>query len=577
MNAFPIVERELRISARRSATYYTRCVTATLAAVTAISLLYAGFVGALTPGSAGQGLFQALAVIAYLYAILEGAILTADSLSRERREDTLGLLFLTHLKARDIIAGKLASSVGRTMYSLLAALPIPGITIFFGGVTLADLLMMMAAVLNALLFSTAIGLCVSAYVKSELRALSWTLALTFLAGALWPIVGLALHAATVTNAGELFLLVSPAGPLAAAINFGGARLPAPDFWASLALTQAIAWGLLIMAGKVLQRSWRDTSDQASKAGLFRRIFRRNKEAKPTPKPRRLGDSWSKHWRDRNPIVWLGERAGNPRRLVVSMLIVSVAVNFPFLVIDFESWFGVSLLACNTFLFHVMCASSAFDQICRSVIEDRKSGALELLLTTRLDQDDFINGRLLAQMRLMTPPLCLMLLNDTLLLAALWIQCPPDEAAIGTLFVLGWMALQYPGHIATCWVALWHGFKATTSAAATRQAGLIILGVPSAIFAGSIALWGAVTGGRGLHSDYLVIGGLWAMTLMFLTASYYLGIVISDLRDNFRELALSNRIPVKSPTSWWKFWRRKPKPPSKHRRDETIDALSNSQP
>ena len=201
MNVLPIVEREMRINARRPATYYKRCLTAALAAITAITLLYAGFARLLTPGSAGQGLFQAMAAVGFIYAIFEGAILTADSLSRERREDTLGLLFLTNLKARDIVAGKLSSSIGRAMYSLMAALPIPGLTIFLGGVTLRDLLMMMAAVLNALFFSTAIGLCVSAYVKSERKAFALTLGSVLFAGVLWPIVGLTLQATLLASAG----------------------------------------------------------------------------------------------------------------------------------------------------------------------------------------------------------------------------------------------------------------------------------------------------------------------------------------------------------------------------------------
>lgn len=572
MNVLPIVEREMRIGARRSATYYTRCLAAALAAIAAITLLYAGFANVMTPGAIGQSLFLVLAAIAYVYAILEGAILTANSLSRERRENTLGLLFLTDLKARDILAGKLASSVGRTMYSLMAALPIPGITIFLGGVTLADLLMMMAAVLNALFFTTAIGLCVSAYAKSERRAFSLTMGFALLAGVFWPIVGFVVNAATGGGAGPLFLLVSPAGPLTATLNFGGTRFPAPDYWSSLAMTQTMAWGLLIMAGRALQRTWRDNPSPQTRASLLRRMFRRDKKTKT----RRLPEAQRKCWLDRNPIVWLGERAGNPRRQVKSMLLVSAVVNLPFIFIDFEHWFGVAFLGCNSVLFHLMCGSAAFDQTCRSVIDDRKSGALELLLTTRLDPHDFIDGRLLAQMRLLVSPLCLALINDILLLAALWVEYPPEAAAAGTALVLGWMTLQYLGHIASCWSGLWYGFKTGSAAAATRRFCVLLLGTPAAALAASVALWGAITQGRGFQEEFLVMGGIWGLTLLFISATAHLGHMVSDLRDNFRALARESEPSAPRPSKPWMFWRPAPETMSQSKfRSQTTDPIKKT--
>ena len=102
MTVLPVIARELRASARQPFTYYLRVlgVTALLLASLLFGLHF-GFEPAL-----GRQLFGGL------HCTLFGAIwvlvpmLTADCISRERREGTLGLLFLTPLKGTDIVVAK---------------------------------------------------------------------------------------------------------------------------------------------------------------------------------------------------------------------------------------------------------------------------------------------------------------------------------------------------------------------------------------------------------------------------------------------------------------------------------------
>jgi ABC-type Na+ efflux pump permease subunit len=54
-------------------------------------------------------------------------LMTADCVSREKREGTLGLLFLTPLTVFDVIAGKAAIHVLRALTLFLAALPLLGL------------------------------------------------------------------------------------------------------------------------------------------------------------------------------------------------------------------------------------------------------------------------------------------------------------------------------------------------------------------------------------------------------------------------------------------------------------------
>ena len=60
--------------------------------------------------------------------------MTADCVSREKREGTLGLLFLTPLTVLDVIAGKVAIHALRALTLFLAAMPVLGHPLVFGGV-----------------------------------------------------------------------------------------------------------------------------------------------------------------------------------------------------------------------------------------------------------------------------------------------------------------------------------------------------------------------------------------------------------------------------------------------------------
>jgi len=69
-------------------------------------------------------------------------VLHAGGGAADRRHDqrgtprgTLGLLFLTDLKGHDIVFGKLAASSVNALYSLLAIVPVLGLTLLFGGVS----------------------------------------------------------------------------------------------------------------------------------------------------------------------------------------------------------------------------------------------------------------------------------------------------------------------------------------------------------------------------------------------------------------------------------------------------------
>src|SRR5436190_20690868 len=123
----------------------------------------------------GGALFQALGWMALGAALLSGLFFTSDCLSEEKREGTIGLLFLTDLRGFDVVLGKLLATSLRGFYALLAVFPILAVTLLMGGVTGAQFWKTALALVNALFLSLAAGLFVSAMSRDSQKALAATL------------------------------------------------------------------------------------------------------------------------------------------------------------------------------------------------------------------------------------------------------------------------------------------------------------------------------------------------------------------------------------------------------------------
>jgi len=109
MTFLPIVERELRVAARRHSTYWVRLVLA-LAAVVIGFFLYLAH--ALTPGPVlAQQIFLGLGIprFALLPGFRAGARRRIVSVKKSARE-RLDCYFLTDLKGYDVVLGKLVAT-----------------------------------------------------------------------------------------------------------------------------------------------------------------------------------------------------------------------------------------------------------------------------------------------------------------------------------------------------------------------------------------------------------------------------------------------------------------------------------
>src|SRR4051812_12179371 len=134
MNIWPVMQRELAFAARQRKTYRGRVVVGAITTAALMSLFYVHSkfgLGLLGRSFVMQGFSQVL----FWGMFFGGAALTADALSKEKREGTLGLLFLTPLKASEIILAKLFSVALQSIYSSLTFLPLLATPFLFGGTT----------------------------------------------------------------------------------------------------------------------------------------------------------------------------------------------------------------------------------------------------------------------------------------------------------------------------------------------------------------------------------------------------------------------------------------------------------
>src|SRR4051812_47559482 len=123
MTFLPVVERELRVTARSRKLYLGRAAAAFISLLLVVWFLMMFAQGSNSAETALK-IFWGLSSFSFLYCLVGGLFLTADSISEEKREGTLGLLFLTNLKGYDVAFGKLAATSLRAVYSVIAIFPI---------------------------------------------------------------------------------------------------------------------------------------------------------------------------------------------------------------------------------------------------------------------------------------------------------------------------------------------------------------------------------------------------------------------------------------------------------------------
>jgi hypothetical protein len=396
MNFLPVCSRELRIAARKRSTVWVRVVAAAIALVLGFGLWSLAAVFSGGRSQAGTVVFGVLSWMCMVSCLSAGLFLTSDCLSEEKREGTLGLLFLTDLRGYDVVSGKLLATSLRAFYGLLAVLPILGITLLMGGVSGAEYWRSSLALVNALVFSLSAGLLVSTLAVSPQKAFGGTFAVLTLATILGHCLDGLSGLLPLRSLAAVLNWASPAYVLVAA---GAGR---SEYWSSLAVTQSLAWLMFILACGLAPKTWQVNPH----AGRVRRgwFFGRGKSGAAGSAPLRL-----RHLLERSPVSWLVCREFWRSRLAWALALVLAAQYILTLVVFGSSYTGALELWSRicTFLGWILYVGTASFSV-RFFSQMRSSGMLELLVETPLSNREVLAGQGRVWGRVFGPPAVVLL-------------------------------------------------------------------------------------------------------------------------------------------------------------------------
>jgi ABC-2 family transporter protein len=402
MRFLPIVERELRTAARRRGVFSARLLV-TLAAILTSVVIFLIFLD-VPPTTLGRYLFRALSILCLIYCVASGRLSTADCLSEEKREGTLGLLFLTDLKGYDVVLGKLVATSLGAFYGLLAILPVLAVPMLLGGISNAEFWRGVLVLVDTFLFSLAIGMFGSSITREARWAMAANFSLVLLLMVVLPLAT-ALFLWLVCHAvmPEAFV----ASPFVAFYNSADAQYNSDPgkFWWPVVAIHVLTWLLLALTNWIVPRTWQDRPAPQVRAAstpwrALRRFLSYGQLAKQASHRKKL--------LDRNAYYWLAARARlKPIHTWICLGLMAAWWTWSWLnagIAWYDPLIGVTLAAMLNFCFKVWIAIEAGQQLA----EDQKAGALELLLSTPLTVRDILHGQWLALRRQFLKPLLLVI-------------------------------------------------------------------------------------------------------------------------------------------------------------------------
>ena len=495
MTFLPVVQRELYTAARQRKTWWFR-LAAGAGAIALAGLVLLTTRGALGPQRVGTALFQAVSGFGFLYGLLAGPLATADCLSVEKRQGTLGLLFLTDLKGYDVVLGKLAAHAVNLTLGMGALLPVLALPLLLGGVSWGQVGWVAALLLATLLLSLAAGLWASSRSVQAHRAL---LATVFILGFLN--LGLPWLKEEVfrirTNeqamADWLYYAVCPLRALAAVLDGWTGSTP-PRLMFHLVGMVALSGCFLGDACRRLPRAWQEAPAPARR-GRWRKWLqgwvRGTTQRRATERASDLAA---------NPIFWLDHRH-RARRVWIWMSLVGFLVCWGASRVGHggpvrESW----IFATGLLMHSGLCLALVFEAV-RPMNEDRWSGALELVLVTPMKVRELLRGRQQALWHEFGGPMLAILMVDLLLLAAGFeagLQRGPFRAQRVREFLWtggGGVVVFGLNAWALSWLGMRLGLTWGRSSQAALLAGLVILLLPWVVFYVSILILVTCCGGR----------------------------------------------------------------------------------
>ena len=517
MTLLPIIERELKVRARSGATYWVRFAVGIAGALLCVQqMIVSGPLN--TPAVVGRRVFDEMTGIAFLLCC-SACVLAVEAINTERREGTLGLLFLTRVRSYDVLAGKLVSVGATSLCALAALVPALMIPVLAGGVTGSEAFRKAAGLVATLLFALGAGLCGSAAHAQRSKAVFGAVLIVVVI-ALGPYLLVSI-AGSASGVGRSVGLFSPLVLLRAAGEVAYQAAPGA-YWSSLVTVQALGWLLFAAAGLQLQGSiGREGGSEV---------------VRPPPRPKDLERAvglgrWRPDKEEAGPMEWLVYRQHGVSPVAWGLAVVALA--FSRLVsLATKPASGAStpvfwVLAWPMGLAAALVGGGIVAWIAgRFFARVRQTGELELLLPTPVGAENLLADQWKVLKRTYVWPVLGLQLATLVPVAGMtgwtsagFASAMPFECVLAAVLSFANTLL---GTGALCWLGLWFGLTARRQTNAILYAVSLAQGVPWLASLVGLVVSLAVVGpfSRSLPAPYAVAS--WLAEAVILV--FYLGLI-----------------------------------------------------
>lgn len=409
---WPIVERELRVQARAPGSFWLRIFAGLAAVVTLFAAFQMDREMAVAGRSArGPWLFALLHTAICFFFAVSCPLMSSDTVARERREGTLGILLLTPLAPASIVTGKMLVHLLRAFTIWLAFVPVLTVPVLLGGIGVIDVVFALGLELGVVLGSLAAGLMASSLSIHSGKAMGLAMVLTLLVGqalAWLSFLGLlpSLLAHPTSEYCQHLLMTAIFGPW-----FLGTGLLGNGF--SGFIGRNPAWmqpALLVSLTAVLLGACVAALSAVGVAARQVRGLNTLRELTPTQQARRQFwvkrrySRWGKsRWRtqlNRNPMLWL--YTGQPAAALTRWSWCGVVLAVWALVVTFGSDdVDMAALVFSPLIALVFGLAVAASTGFRRELEE---GTLELLLVTPIPPENIVRARVVSLWRDFLPAL-----------------------------------------------------------------------------------------------------------------------------------------------------------------------------
>ena len=174
MKLNPVYKRESMVSARSFRLPMVLLVFNSILTLVALLNMYSMLaqvrVTAAIQYSSFIDLYVFVAILEFVMLVLIMPAITSGSISGERERQTLEMMLTTRMTPSQIVTGKLASAASIMLLLIVSSFPILAMVFVYGGVTVRDIILLLACFVTVAFFIGSIGILCSAMVQKTTTA-----------------------------------------------------------------------------------------------------------------------------------------------------------------------------------------------------------------------------------------------------------------------------------------------------------------------------------------------------------------------------------------------------------------------